>query len=216
MAAMQTLTDNFLRAVGKPSLDQRKQLQAALLQEGVWGLDVLESAVHLTAATLAMTIPEVMVHGMRLYTVPLGVVEKVPRLGSLDLLSNTSITPQLALYPDMNHTAVRATDAQRQPKPLQLPKFDLICMNPPFARTCEDNLLFGSLPKHERKRLKQALQRLLKKGPIAASVKAGLASVFIAVADRYLRAGGRLAFVAPKTLLSGVTWKASRQLLMQH
>jgi hypothetical protein len=37
--------------------------------------------------------------------------------------------------------------------------------------------------------------------------------VFIAVADRHLKAGGRLAFVLPKALLSGVAWQPSRELL---
>jgi hypothetical protein len=52
------------------------------LEEGIYGLDVLQSAVHLTASTLALPIPEVMARGMRLYTMPLGFVRDERTRGS--------------------------------------------------------------------------------------------------------------------------------------
>jgi hypothetical protein len=212
MAAMQAIVDNYLR-LAPPDPNARIRLLQRLLEEGIWGLDVLQSAVHLTAATLAMPIPEAMVQGMRLYTMPLGIVDGVARLGSLDLLSDAPATPQLSLYPELGQTAQRATDAERQPEALRLPPLDLVCMNPPFTRTCGDNLLFGSLPSAERTRLQKALQELLKAHGAEAHITAGLGAVFIAVADRHLKAGGRLAFVLPKALLSGVAWQPSRELL---
>ncbi|MCS7066401.1 MAG: hypothetical protein NZL85_09040, partial [Fimbriimonadales bacterium] len=212
MAAMQAVVDNYLRAA-PPDPATRKRLLAQLLEEGVWGLDVLQSAVHLTAATLAMPIPEVMVRGMRLYTMPLGILDGVPRLGSLDLLSDAPATPQLSLYPELGQTAQRATATRHQPEALRLPPLDLVCMNPPFTRTCGDNLLFGSITGQERTRLQQALQELLKQHGAEAHITAGLGAVFMAVADRHLKAGGRLAFVLPKALLSGVAWQPSRELI---
>ncbi len=215
MAALQALVDNYLR-YATPDPDARKRLLAQLLEEGVWGLDVLQSAVHLTAATLAMPIPEVMVQGMRLYTAPLGMHNGAARLGSLDLLSDAPLTPQLSLYPELGQTARRATDALRQPEPVRLPPLDLVCMNPPFTRTCGDNLLFGSLAGNERTRLQRALQALLQAHGAEAHITAGLGAVFIAVADRHLKPNGRLAFVLPKALLSGVAWQPSRELLAQR
>lgn len=217
MAAVQAIVDNYLRTAAPPTPQHRHQLLKDLLEEGVYGLDVLQSAVHLTASTLALPIPDVMARGMRLYTIPLGFVHKdgreIPRFGSIDLLSQAPVAPNLSLFPELGHTAERATDAQHQSEHLQLPPLDLVCMNPPFTRTCGDNLLFGSLPKLERTRMQRAFQEWCKRNGVEASITAGLGAVFIAVADRCLKTGGRLAFVLPKALLSGVEWGTSRELL---
>jgi hypothetical protein len=75
-----------MRTATPPRPEHRKQLLKDLLEEGIYGLDVLQSAVHLTASTLALPIPEVMARGMRLYTMPLGFMREngreVPRFGS--------------------------------------------------------------------------------------------------------------------------------------
>jgi hypothetical protein len=221
MAAVQAIVDNYMRSATPPRPEHRKQLLKDLLEEGIYGLDVLQSAVHLTASTLALPIPEVMARGMRLYTMPLGFVREngreVPRFGSLDLLSGAPVSPQLSLYPELGgQTAERATDPQRQPEQLRLPPLDLVCMNPPFTRTCGDNLLFGSLPKPERTRMQKAFQDWCKRNGVEASITAGLGAPFLAAADRCLKPDGRLAFVLPKALLSGVEWRASRELLSKH
>jgi hypothetical protein len=221
MAAVQAIVDNYMRSATPPRPEHRKQLLKDLLEEGIYGLDVLQSAVHLTASTLALPIPEVMARGMRLYTMPLGFMREngreVPRFGSLDLLSDAPVAPNLSLFPELGgQTAERATDPQRQPEPLRLPPLDLVCMNPPFTRTCGDNLLFGSLPKPERTRMQKAFQEWCKRNGVEASITAGLGAVFITAADRCLKPDGRLAFVLPKALLSGVEWRASRELLSKH
>ncbi len=82
--SVQTLVDNFLRTVARhiPLAElsaRRKGLLRQLLEEGIWGLDVLPSAVHLTATTLALPIPEVMTRGMRLYVLDLGLRRGNPR-----------------------------------------------------------------------------------------------------------------------------------------
>jgi len=221
MAAVQAIVDNYMRSATPPRPEHRKQLLKDLLEEGIYGLDVLQSAVHLTASTLALPIPEVMARGMRLYTMPLGFMREngreVPRFGSLDLLSGAPVSPQLSLYPELGgQTAERATDPQRQPEQLRLPPLDLVCMNPPFTRTCGDNLLFGSLPETERTRMQKAFQEWCKQHGVEASITAGLGAVFITAADRCLKPDGRLAFVLPKALLSGVEWRASRELLSKN
>jgi hypothetical protein len=48
---------------------------------------------------------------------------------------------------------------------------------------------------------------------VQTSITAGLAAVFVALADRYIKTGGRLALVLPKALLSGVAWEPTRALL---
>ena len=214
MAALQTATDNFLRAACLQSASDlqthRRQLLAQMLENGLWGFDVLQSAVHLTATTLALPIPEVMVKGMHLYTMPLGVQDGEARLGSIDLVQDAPAQVALSLFPT---EAQRVTDHSAETQGVRVPKLHLICMNPPFTRTCGDNLLFGSVSAQERSQLQRALQERIRRNQLQASVTAGLGAVFIALADRYLLPKGRLAFVLPKALLSGVEWQPSRQLL---
>lgn len=218
MAALQAIMDNFMMAAAQRNRledlpKQRVELLKTLLEKGFWGLDVLQSAVHLTATTLALPIPEVKVKGMNLYAMDLGVdrKSKVMHLGSLDLMGKEPATAVLSLFPAKG--GKRVTDISSTPVTVNPPFMDLICMNPPFTRTCGDNLLFGSLPSGERKQLQKALQRLIRREGLKASATAGLGSVFLALADRYLKPGGRLAFVLPKALLSGVEWQSSRELL---
>ena len=85
-------------------------------------------------------------------------------------------------------------------------------MNPPFVRSVGGNLLFGSLP-DERGVLQKDLKKRLKHLP--ASATAGLGSVFVALADKHLEVGGRLAFVLPAALASGEAWGPTRQLLAE-
>ena len=214
MAAIQAVTDNFLRAASLQQhnrlLESRRQLLGAMLENGLWGFDVLQSAVHLTATTLALPVPEVMVKGMHLYTMEMGMRDGEARLGSLDLMLDAPAQVALSLFPT---EAQRVTDESAEAQGVRVPKLHLVCMNPPFTRTCGDNLLFGSVSGEERSQLQKALQERIRRYALQASVTAGLGSVFIALADRYLKPSGRLAFVLPKALLSGVEWQPSRHLL---
>lgn len=222
MAALQAVTDNFLRVAWQNGGDlpaQRRQLLKALLEKGLWGLDVLQSAVHLTATALTLPVPEVTVKGMNLYALDLGIRGKEKHLGSLDLLRGTALVTVALRPPKVVLTkGKRVTDAQQMQERLEFPEsgFDMICMNPPFTRSTGGNLLFGSLSAKERNQLQKELQRLIHHEQLQASATAGLGSVFLALADRYLKDGGRLAFVLPKALLSGVEWEKTRHLLSQR
>jgi hypothetical protein len=63
----------------------------------------------------------------------------------------------------------------------------------------------------ERKAVQKELKKRVKK--IGASATAGLGSVFVALADRWLEDNGRLAFVLPAALASGEAWSATRKLI---
>jgi hypothetical protein len=221
-ASVQAVVDNFLKKTVQRSgvkrlPTHREFLLRALLEDGVWGLDVLPSAVHLTATTLALPVPDVMPKGMRLYSLDLGVRNGKARLGSLDLLQDAPLTASLAMFPFSGTTkGKKITSASETRVSVPLPsEFDLITMNPPFTRTCGDNLLFGSVRTGKRGRLQGELQKTIRKKKVRASITAGLGSVFLATADRYLKSAGRLAFVLPKSVLSGVDWKPTRELLSQ-
>jgi len=218
MASTDAIVDNFLRSYrGQGSLTaQRRTLVKSLLAETLWGLDVLQSAIHLTATTLALPAPEITLRGMNLYAVDMGVHGRIKCLGSLDLFKDEQIRANLSLFPIGETQGQRVTIKGDQRAQVDPPKFNLICMNPPFTRTCGDNLLFGSLSSKERAKLQKELQRIIEKNNVKASVAAGLGSVFLALGDAYLQKNGRLAFVLPKALLSGVQWQVSRELLKQN
>src|SRR5581483_9341838 len=75
--------------------------------------------------------------------------------------------------------------------------------------------LFGSVPEPERKKMQKDLAAILKRQNVLASSTAGLASVFVALGDRGLKSGGRMALVLPKAVVSGVAWGETRDLFRQ-
>jgi len=213
MATAQALSDVYIRerAERNLSLDLRDMsaLHRSLMEYVLHGYDVLPSAVHLTASTLAMLAPEVAFVGMGLFVMPLGLDHGIAKLGSLDFLSNDRVQTQMAL--DYSHTeATRTSAGLSYSTTAELPRLDLCVMNPPFVRSVGGNLLFGSLP-DERGMLQAELKRRVKQ--IGASATAGLGSVFVALADRWLKPDGRLAFVLPAAVASGEAWAPTRQLI---
>lgn len=210
MAAAEAMTDNYVRECGnngqKPDL---RELHRALIESILYGYDVLPSALHLTASTLAIRAPEISFGGMRLYSLPLGGPHR--RLGSIEFLRGRAIAITADLF---GAAAVTQVTGRREPEQqaASLPDLDLCVMNPPFTRSVGGNLLFGSLPAAERRSMQRELRRLLQAPGVYASGTAGLGSVFVAIGDRFLKQGGRMALVPPKALLSGVAWGKTRHL----
>jgi len=211
MAAAEAITDNYLRACGAKRIAPKMDAVSRFLMEDILhGYDVLLSALHLTASTLALRCPEVTFRFMHLWVLPFGGVHQ--RLGSIEFLkgSTISVTADLfgaSVYPDQ----VSGTGPVRQQQ-ASLPELDLCVMNPPFTRSVGGNLLFGSLADEERRQMQAELAKLLKNPRVHASSTAGLSSVFVAAGDLHLKTGGRIALVLPKALLSGVAWQKTRHL----
>lgn len=216
MASAQALTDVYIRERADRDLPldvkDMSTLHRALMENVLHGYDVLPSAVHLTASTLAMLAPEVAFVRMALFVMPLGLDHGIAKLGSLDFLTTNEIQTQMAL--DYSHTdTIRTGAAFSQATTATIPQLDLCVMNPPFVRSVGGNLLFGSLP-DDRGRLQTELKRRVKQ--IGASATAGLGSVFVALGDRWLKTGGRLAFVLPAALVSGEAWGDTRELIAER
>ncbi len=217
MAAAQALTDQFVvsrvqkgRTLAEKNL---RRLHETLMEKVLYGYDVLPSAVHLTASTLGMLAPDVTCRSMNLFVMPMGVKNRSLCLGSLDFIDQKHVRTQISL--DNTQMEIRQAGVRGEKfTSAEIPEMDLCVMNPPFVRSVGDNLLFGSLPDDERAKLQTELKKRSKDLPC--SVTAGLGSVFLALADKYLRAGGRLAFILPAALATGEAWGASRRLLADH
>lgn len=211
MAAAQALTDRYIRdrAERDLSLDEKDitVLHQTLMQNVLHGYDILPTAVHLTASTLALMAPEVAFRNMNLFVMPMGVDHGTPRLGSLDFLSGPQITTQFALDHSQLDT-VRTGAARTSYANARVPQLDLCVMNPPFVSSRYGNRLFGSLPR-DRAALQKALSQQARQ--LAVSATAGLGALFVPLAERHTKPGGRIAFVLPVALATGEAWGPIRK-----
>lgn len=188
------------------------ELHKYLVEEGIWGFDVLHHAVHLAATVLALHNP-IPVEDSKLFALRLG---DGKYLGSVNFLASSELGQEMLLTthkfagggPEKIGVKKKRTEA------INLPNFQVCIMNPPFTRSVGGNLLFGSLPKKERTVLQKCLGALLKKKCLAGIGQAGLGAVFVFIADKYLEENGRLGLVLPRAVLSGVSWQKVREKLL--
>ncbi len=196
---------------------QSAALHKAMVEQALHGYDVQLSAVHFAATSLAMLNPQIQFDRMNLYVMPYGADGGKAALGSLDFLGEDQVAVQFALSPEVaTQSAERVSGEGAQGVEAgvmaTLPELDLAIMNPPFTRSVGGNLLFGSLPKGERRKLQDELAARLRKRHATAT--AGLGAAFVAAAAPKLRPGeGRLALVLPATVCTGPSWAPTRALI---
>lgn len=214
MATAQAMTDQFVvsrvKSNSKLADTDMKGLHRVLMENVLYGYDVLPTAVHLTASTLGMLAPSVTYRKMNLFVMPMGVEGSTLRLGSLDFIDRARVSTQLTLDNSEMRAKQTSTNSSHDTE-AEVPMMDLCVMNPPFVRSVGGNLLFGSLHDDERAKLQTELKFRVK--DLQGSITAGLGSVFMAIADKYLRVGGRMAFILPVALATGQAWGQSRKLL---
>ena len=191
-------------------------LHKELVEQALHGYDVQLSAIHFAATSLAMLNPQIEFDRMNLYVMDYGAEDGKAALGSLDFLLDDEVPVQLALSPSDTAGAERVSGEGAQGVEAgvtaRLPELDLAIMNPPFTRSVGGNLLFGSLPKDERRKLQDELSARLKSRQATAT--AGLGAAFVAAAAPKLRPGeGRLALVLPATVCTGPSWAQTRALI---
>jgi hypothetical protein len=139
-------------------------------------------------------------------------IERGIHLGSLDFLSGSKASVQADLFG--GHTGPeQLTGGGFKAKTVQVPMLDLCVMNPPFVRSMGGNLLFGNLPKQQRKKLQTRLKKVVAEIGLPANITAGLAPVFAAMGHRFVKPGGYLSLVVPRAILTGVAWTPTRQFL---
>jgi hypothetical protein len=134
MAAQQTVMDNHIRAATREGkaidAEELNQLHKTLMQSVLNGYDVLSSAVHLTASTLALLSPGIEFKKMSLHFVPLGEQENGEiRLGSVDYLEAETLRTQLDLMGGFGAEAQTITGGGTVGTTAPLPKLDLCVMN---------------------------------------------------------------------------------------
>ena len=213
MAAYRQIVQNHSATASDDSDDPF--LHQALVEKVITGADVVQAAIHLTAATLAAMSPSVRFEQMQLHTLRLGRdSSKKIWLGSLDWLE----TPETQSFFSTTEEQIGA--ASGTGGIVQHPMTDLVISNPPFTRRGSDggkeealSRVF-SLPEGDLESQQAIAKRTsaLLKGT-SANQMAGHASSFTVLADRIVSPGGRIALVLPVTALFGESWREVRRML---
>ena len=186
------------------------ELHRDFMEHGVVALDISAIAGHLTATSLSAMEPGVPYGDVQIGCVPVGGPD---RTGSLEFLEREEVGD---LFQN-SFEASRGRDAQ-QLSSASLPSLSLhyFLANPPYSRTRGGQSLFdiAGLPDSERKAAQQRAGRLGRN--TCANLKAGLATFFLAKADRKLRVGGSMGFVLPFTAASAHSYRPVRKMIEQR
>ena len=213
MAAYWQIVQNHSATTAGDSDDQL--LHQALVEKVITGADVVQAAIHFTAATLAAMSPSVKFEQMQLHTLRLGRdTSKKIWLGSLDWLE----APETQSFFSTTEEQIGA--ASGEGGIVQRPIADLVISNPPFTRRGSDGgkeeaiARVFSLPEGDTESQQAIAKRTsaLLKGTAANQI-AGHGSSFAVLADRLVKPGGRISLVLPVTALSGESWREVRQML---
>ncbi len=200
-----------------------KVLHPIMMKRGLVGLDVLNVAVHLTAAMLASSHPDTPFEGECLLTMPYGRHDYGICVGSLDLLGDQVL---LSIIEAASHTAGGRGEEKVRDLLTRIghEHFDLVIMNPPFTRhgaregdrSQVHNPAFAAFETSEKDQdiLASHLRRLAAGG--CAHGHAGMASFFVELAHRKLASSGALALVLPLTSMSGSSWENVRRLMISE
>ncbi len=204
-----------------------ERLHAHMMENSLTACDVLPSAVHLTASMLSSSHPRETYDGSRTVVTEYGRTESGGvSLGSLDLLNGRTVIKPL--IPMHTATAVGGSGEEQVSLDVDMPHAsqDLVIMNPPFTRPGSDwegedresdyvKQFRGLSVDLETQMEMSALARKYAADTCAHGY-AGLASWFVALADRMVKQGGAIALVLPLTALQGSSWKKVRQLIAQE
>ena len=201
-------------------------LHKVMMEEVLYGCDVMPSAVHITGATLSGIESGVGFTKSRLYTMPYGrMTDGSVKIGSLELLQSSDV---LTLFntsdPAMRTgSAGEETAAQIQ---AEIPDagYDLVIMNPPFtSNSTNEQMHIGTFApafaafdtsSQDQRDMVRRISKLKK--DTCYHGHAGMASAFAALAHRKLKLGGIIALVMPLTASTSSSWRAFREMMSKN
>ena len=217
-AVYQQVAGRHERSGGDPTA-----LHPLMLEEVLFGCDVMPSAIHITGSTLSGIAPAVRFENSRLYTLAYGRQQDGGvAIGSLELLqSSAALTLFNTSDPAMRTGSVGEETAAQIIADIPDGGFDLVIMNPPFTsntkhRDAEGNVqnaafaAFGASV-DDQDDMAARLTRLARNSYYHGH--AGLGSAFASIADRKVRPGGILALVLPFTAVNGASWAKLRRMV---
>ena len=198
-------------------------LHKAMMEDALYGCDVMPSAVHITGATLSGIQPNIGYENSRLYTMPYGrQADGSVKIGSLDLLQTSSV---LTLFntsdPALRTGSIGEETAAQIAVDIPDDGFDIVIMNPPFTsntkhRDADGNILNAAFAAFGADISDQDdMATLLIQSARGSHYHghAGLGSAFASIADKKVRPGGVVALVLPFTAINGSAWVKFRELI---
>ena len=200
------------------------ELHSAMIEESLYAFDIMPAATHLAASTLSNAHPDIVFGTTRIVTMPYG-YDKVPHIGSLELIANEHTVPLFSL--GRQQITGRADKDEDGVIDVPHESLDIVIMNPPFTRPTghEGNKIGVPVPsfagfntsEDEQKIMSSRLKQMRKSlsQPVGHG-NAGLASNFIDLAHVKLKPGGVLALVLPATFAQGESWSNARNLLAKR
>ena len=201
------------------------ELHPKLMEHGLVGLDVLNSAVHLTATMLASSRPEIPFDGECLLTMPYGVSGSVASVGSLGLLAEHAQSNLIERADAITAGGRGAKRVQDIVSRIGHGQFDLVIMNPPFSRaTSHEALNIGTgnpalaamnTTREDQIAMLKALNQAAGSAAIG-NIRAGLGTHFTDLAIRKVRDGGTIALVLPMSFAAGGLWSKVRAAISEH
>ena len=201
-------------------------LHPVMMEEVLYGCDVMPSAIHITGSTLSGMRPNVGFKQSRLYTMPYGKQkDDTVKIGSLELLqTSTALTLFNTSDPALRTGSVGEETAAQINVDIPDANFDLVIMNPPFTRATNHEgahaditnpafAAFDATPS-DQTAMGDRINQLGKNSCYHGN--AGIASAFAALAHKKLKAGGVLALVLPLSAAAGLSWQGFRETLAKN
>ena len=213
--AYQRILELHEHAGGKGS-----RIHTRMIEKNLVGCDVMPNASHLTASLLTSIYPDLKIGNTRIHTMPYGSQEdRSYALGALDLYD----IPETLPLPMMGTAAQQVGGADdttvMTQQEFRYGEFDIVVLNPPFTRPDSD--ANSSVPKAVFKgsdRDKEEAQKMRRarrqKDWRVGDGNAGLASDFVDLADKMLKANGKskMGFILPATCLTTSDWRKVRNM----
>ena len=221
-AVYEQITARHERAGGDGS-----KLHKVMMEEVLYGCDVMPSAIHITGSTLSGIEPAVGFTNSRLYTMPYGRQQDGGvMIGSLELLQSSNVMTLFNISDPAMRTGSAGEETAAQVR-TEIPdgSYDMVIMNPPFTKAGSDwegnekdeNYIkyFKGLSTDldTQKEMAKSLTRYTK--DTCYHGYAGIASAFAALAHKKLEPGGVLALVLPLSAASGQSWLKFREMIFQ-
>ncbi len=202
------------------------ELHPVMMEEVIYGCDVMPSAIHITGSTLSGLEPSILFNGSHLYTMPYGrMKDNTVMIGSLELLQSSNVLTLFNTSDPAMRTGSAGEETATQIR-AEIPdaSFDLVIMNPPFTRNVTregayaDTIAaafaaFGASDADQRQMAKR--MEVLKKDTCYHG-NAGIASAFAALAHKKIKPGGVMALVLPISATVGLAWQSFRKMLADH
>ena len=195
------------------------KIHPEMMAKSLVACDVMPAAVHLTASILSCAHPNQAFDNTRIYTMPYGEPKKGEfRIGSLELLEGQSFLPVMSTSAKHERGKGRGKAELRE---IPWRSANLVIMNPPFTRSTNHE---GTHKRHSESRVcrfwcgRGIAKRML--GERSRKLRehtcghgnAGIASEFVALADKMVCMNGTMALVLPLIALAGDSWKGVRKL----